>query len=164
MSAPEGNTNGMKFKTPEDRKAHQEAYIAHVESGLSDECFPECDPQTLRKYVAEFPIDFDTEMIGQAQRNRRLFWEKAGTDGTMGKIEGFNASSWKFNMANRFGWAEKREDKVTLPKDGATGRAGLLRRRLFNSSAWMSWGRDGCSWRNRDPVALLTLVTRASRP
>lgn len=107
----------MKFKTPEERQALCQAYIEHVESGLSDECFPECDPQTLRRYIADFPVDFDTDAMEVACRRRQLFWEKAGRDGTMGKITGFNASSWRFNMGNRFGWHEKREDTLKVPTD-----------------------------------------------
>lgn len=76
-------------------------------------------PQTLRRYLEEFPVDFDTNAIDQAQRKRQLFWEKAGRDGTMGKIKGFNARSWQFNMGNRFCWKEKREETVKVTKDAA---------------------------------------------
>lgn len=37
------------------------------------------------------------------------FWETAGIDGMMGRIQNFNAASWIFNMKNRFGWRDKRE-------------------------------------------------------
>lgn len=116
----------MKFPTPEGRKKLCADYIAHVESGLSDECFPDCDPQTLRRYIADYPDDFDTDAIEAANRKRQLFWEKAGRDGTMGGIKGFNALSWKFNMQNRFSWKEKREDEHTLKQDGAAALAEVL--------------------------------------
>lgn len=119
MPAPEGNSNAMKFPTPDDRQALCKAYIDHVESGLSDECFPECDPQTLRQYVADFPVDFDTNAMERASRNRQLFWEKTGRDGTVGKIKGFNSRSWQFNMANRFDWRVKSDNTLKFPKDGA---------------------------------------------
>src|SRR4051812_7712117 len=83
MSAPEGNIFATKFPTPESRKKLCAAYIAHVESGLSDECFPECDPQTLRKYIAECSDDFDADKIEVSRRKRQLFWEVMGRDGAM---------------------------------------------------------------------------------
>ena len=50
MAAPPDNNYAMKFPLPEDRKALCAIYVLHVESGLSDECFPACDPTTLKKY------------------------------------------------------------------------------------------------------------------
>jgi uncharacterized protein (DUF2249 family) len=118
MTAAPENAYAMKFKTPEERQDLCDSYIEHVESGLSDECFPDCDPQTLRRYLGDFPDDFDTDAMEKAKRKRQLYWEKAGRDGMMGHIDGFNANSWKFNMQNRFSWKEKREETV-VPKDAA---------------------------------------------
>ena len=123
-----GNTNAMKFKSPDDRQRLQNQYVEHVESGLSDECFPECDLQTLRRYLRDFPDDFDIDLIEVARRKRQLFWERAGRDGTMGQIDGFNAASWKFNMGNRFGWTEKREDTLKVKRDSAAD----LAKRVFD--------------------------------
>ena len=102
-----GNDNAVKFKTSKDRKRLCAEYILHVRSGLSDECFPPCDPQTLRKYMARFPSDFDIDLMEAARRERIEFWEKVGRDGTIGRIRGFNAKSWQFNMQNRAGWKER---------------------------------------------------------
>lgn len=123
MTAPADNTLAMKFKTPEEREALCQAYIAHVESGLSDECFPECDPQTFRRYLRDFPDDFDTDLIQKARRKRQLFWEDMGRTGSMGAIKGFNALSWRFNMGNRFGWHEKKEETLTVKQYGAAALA-----------------------------------------
>lgn len=113
-----GNTNAMKFKTAEERKALCAVYCIHVEQGLSDESFPECDMQTLKHYREEYPLDFDTVEIEKSRRTRQLLWEKAGLDGTMGRIPGFNAATWKFNMANRFRWRDRSDvtsdEKPTL--------------------------------------------------
>ncbi|ADB18104.1 hypothetical protein Psta_3441 [Pirellula staleyi DSM 6068] len=49
-----------------------------------------------------------------------------GNEGSNGKIKGFNAISWKFNMQNHFGWKEKREETVKVRKDGATALASHL--------------------------------------
>ena len=102
-----GNNNAMKFKSSKDRKRLCAEYILHVRSGLSVECFPLCDPQTLRKYVEQFPSDFDIGLMEQARRERIQYWETIGRDGTIGKIRGFNAKSWQFNMQNRAGWKER---------------------------------------------------------
>src|SRR3954471_3004390 len=126
MPAPEGNNFASKFPTPETRKKLCVDYITHVESGLSDECFPECDPQTLRKYMADYPDDFDTDLIERSRRKRQLFWETAGRDGTMGLIKGFNSKSWSFNMQNRFGWREKREDNLKVQRDPAAELMGKV--------------------------------------
>jgi len=126
MPAPEGNHNAQKFPIPESRQQLCSDYIVHVESGLSDECFPECDPATLKSYIANFPVDFDTDRIEVARRKRQLFWESAGRDGTMGRIKEFNALSWKFNMGNRFDWKEKGEDTVKVHKDGTADLASAL--------------------------------------
>lgn len=130
MPAPEGNDFAAKFKTPEERKQLCSEYIAHVESGLSDECFPACDPVTLKKYIQLYPVDFDTDAMIRAKRKRQLFWEEVGRDGTVGKIKGFNSKSWQFNMQNRFGWKEKREEDVNLKND----RAKELMQRLYDEA------------------------------
>ncbi len=104
------NDFAMKFKTPASRRKLCKDYIKHIESGLSDECFPECDPQTLKKYVELYPKDFDTDLMIKSRRMRRLFWEEMGLRGSNGKIKGFNAKSWEFNMKNRFKeWRDKHE-------------------------------------------------------
>jgi len=106
-----GNQNALKFKTSEERKKLLHAYLKHVESGFSDEAFPECDMDTFNEYVVKFPIDFPTDMILRARRNRRLFWEEMGIKGSAGKLKGFNSKAWEFNMKNRFkhDWKEKQE-------------------------------------------------------
>ena len=103
MTAPIGNDYALKLPTPEDRKQFCAIYIGHLKTGLSDECFPECDPSTFKRYVREFPDDFDTDKIEVARRKRQLFWERAGRDGTMGEIKGFNAGYRATNWIARGG-------------------------------------------------------------
>lgn len=38
-----------------------------------------------------------------------VWWERAGKLGMMGKIKGFNASSWIFRMKNSFNYSDKQE-------------------------------------------------------
>lgn len=107
MAAPEGNNFAMRFKTTEERQQLAGDYLEHCREGLSDESF-RVDPATLRRYERDFPEDFAT--IKDARILRRLFWEKLGIDGALGKIKGFNAASWIFNMRNRFGWRDQNLD------------------------------------------------------
>ena len=104
--APPGNTNAMKWSTPEERKAACERLCKHLRSGLSLQSFVEADEDTIKRYMKDFPLDFGTAEVKEAIRASRLFWEMVGVNGTLGKIKNFNASSWKFNMANRHGWKE----------------------------------------------------------
>ena len=69
--------------------------------------WPDACANTVKKYIKEYPEDFDSEKIEAAKRESLLFWEKMGIDGTRGKIPFFNAGSWIFNMKNRAGWTDK---------------------------------------------------------
>jgi uncharacterized protein (DUF2249 family) len=120
MSAPKGNDFKVKFKTPEDRQQLCDNWCDHLSKGLSKECFPDCDPQTFKKYLSLYPDDFDTDKIEEAERLGRTFWEKTGIDGLWnettynenGKPEAsrsLNAAVWCFNMKNRYGWRDKQE-------------------------------------------------------
>ena len=57
-----------------------------------------------------------SDAIKEGEKASRHFWEKLGIAGAMGKVPGFNATSWIFNMKNRHGWADKKE---ISGKDGA---------------------------------------------
>ena len=57
----EGNNNAMKFKTPEKRKALCKKWCEHLAAGLTRDSFPDCDPQTFRKYCRLFPEDFNAD-------------------------------------------------------------------------------------------------------
>ncbi len=117
--AQPGNNYALKFKTSEERQHLCDEFCKHMRQGLSKESFPHCDPQTLRRYMRDFPNDFDTEKMIEAERQGRLFWEKIGIAGAVGldevtladgstrKLKGFNAASWIFNMKNRYGWRDR---------------------------------------------------------
>jgi len=98
-----GDENDQEFKTVAQQKKLLEDYIEHCKQGLSDECFPPCSIAAFNACVAAHPGVFPSEAIERARRERQLFWEKLGITGTLGKIRGFNASSWKSNMKDRFG-------------------------------------------------------------
>lgn len=117
MAAPKGNNYNKKFKTKKQRQKACQAYCEHIKQGFSDESFPLCDPQTLKIYMAEYPDDFDTDMIRDARAQRRIFWERAGIHGTLGipieykdnkgktqtATKSFNSKSYQFIMMNMFG-------------------------------------------------------------
>ena len=57
-----------------------------------------------------------SEAVKQASRISQGWWEKKGREATFGGIEGFNATSFIFNMKNRF--KEDWRDKVEQEQSG----------------------------------------------
>lgn len=79
--------------------------INHMKEGLSFESFAadvnSCK-DTIYKWTKKYP-----EFAYAKKKGHSLclkFWEKLGRAGTAGKIPNFNATSWIFNMKNRFFW------------------------------------------------------------
>ena len=107
------NNFAEKFKTQIQRKKLLTEYLNHICCGYSDKSFTLCDMDTFVHYCKKYPNDFPTDMIERAKRERMLFWEKIGIEGTTGKIPGYNSRSWEFNMKNRFKWSEKIEVEST---------------------------------------------------
>lgn len=91
------------FETAAEKKKLLGEYVEHCKQGLSDECFPPCTIEVFNRLAAQSPGIFDIDAIERARRERQLFWEKLGITGTLGKIRGFNAASWKSGMQERFG-------------------------------------------------------------
>ncbi len=104
-----GNKFAEKFKSSPEREKLLKKYLQHTRYGYSDKSFALCDMDTFQSYCDKYPNDFPSDMIEQARRERLLFWEKLGIEGTKGKIHSFNSRSWEFNMKNRFRWSEKIE-------------------------------------------------------
>lgn len=118
MPAPKGNQYNKKWKTKAERQAAFQQVYDHLASGLSKACFPYADWDTVEAYCKEFPEDFPPQKLQEAMRLQQYEWEKLGLDGAKGKIDGFNAASWVFNMKNRFKWRDKPEEeqvKVEIP-------------------------------------------------
>lgn len=117
MAAPAGNDFNMKFKTSEERKALCDDWCLHLTEGFTRESFPRCDPQTFRRYMRDFPDDFDTQKIKEAEAYQIMQWEKrlhriADTN------EG-NATAVIFGLKNIAGWRDKQdiEQRVTAEHD-----------------------------------------------
>lgn len=96
--------------------------IDHMASGLSFESFAgivECHKSSLYEWQAKHPEFSDA--VSLAFSKCKVFWESKGIDGletihSRDKEGGsfsksMNATIWKFNMQNRFGWADKVETK-----------------------------------------------------
>jgi len=112
----EGNKEA-EYTHDEMRKLIKE-YIAHIKEGFTKEAFVPCSYKTIESHIHNYPSVFQSEkkLVEQAFRANRLWWEERGKKGLMvGKR--FNATTWIFNMKNRFEeWKDvqhrKNEDKV----------------------------------------------------
>ncbi len=91
------------------KKEYCSQLIDHMDKGYSFESFAGIigiARSTLYRW--EKHLEFkEAKEIGFAKC--LLFWEKIGIDACMGKIMGFNGTSYVFNMKNRFNWKDKRE-------------------------------------------------------
>lgn len=89
-----------------------ETVIATMKQGFSKEVAAlECgiSKDTFYQYIqrhAEF-----ADAVKEGERLSLKFWEGIGMKGMVGKIPGFNATTWIFNMKNRHNWADKQETK-----------------------------------------------------
>ena len=50
-----------------------------------------------------------SDAIKEGENQSALWWAKMGMAGMTGKVPGFNAAIWIFNMKNRHGWKDKQE-------------------------------------------------------
>ena len=83
----------------------KEATAAHI--NIAKDTF-----YAWEKKHAEF-----SDAIKEGEQKSRLWWEKIGMGGMVGKVPGFNATTWIFNMKNRHGWVDKKE---ITGKDGGS--------------------------------------------
>lgn len=86
--------------------------IEHMSKGLSFESFAgvvDVCKQTLYNWKNDHPEFLDA--VNRGTEKSRLFWERLGIAGAAGKREGFNATSYIFNMKNRFPneWRDRHE-------------------------------------------------------
>ena len=81
--------------------------IIHMAKGLSFESFGAAvgvNQDTLHEW-AKVHTPF-SEAKKEAWSQNLLFWEEIGIKGMTGKIPGFNATIWIFNLKNRFKWRD----------------------------------------------------------
>lgn len=84
--------------------------IEHMKLGLSFESFGS-EIDTSFAIISQWLTKHDDFAFAKsvAESHSRKFWEKLGIAGTVGKIPGFNAACWIFNMKNRFKWTDRVE-------------------------------------------------------
>ena len=108
--APIGNKNAEKFSTAAERQKAYRLYCMHLAAGYMGSSFYEpCVEDTVQSLMKKYPDEFDADLLRVARAKGRMYWEDVGNKGTIGKIKGFNAHSWKYNMANRLGWKDRSE-------------------------------------------------------
>jgi hypothetical protein len=88
-------------------------YAEHRAGGFSKESFPDCDYRTIESHLNNNPdLQPEKELVLKAEREGRMEWEQIGKDLAKGTIQG-NATSYIFNMKNRYGWADKQTIEQT---------------------------------------------------
>ena len=93
--------------------------IEHMAKGFSFESFAgliEVQGQTIYNWLESEP-DF-LEAKNAAFDKSRLFWERIGIEFLVNKYQGdnLNTTLWIFNMKNRFGWRDVKEEKESDQK------------------------------------------------
>ena len=94
----------------------------------------ECGKQGMGKceMAVELDIAYDTfdrwqnenaefsDAVKAAMRHCQAWWERQGRAATFGGVDGFNATSYIFNMKNRFGedWNDTVKNELTVPGGG----------------------------------------------
>ena len=56
-----------------------------------------------------------------------LFWERMGIHGAAGKLPGFNATAFIFNMKNRFNWSDRTDLRISADLEEHQKDFSLLR-------------------------------------
>jgi len=84
--------------------------IAFLKRGYSKEVIAAhlgINRKTFGRWEKEHPAL--QEAVAEGLLYSQLWWETLGIKAASGKVKGFNASAWVFNMKNRFGWKDKQE-------------------------------------------------------
>lgn len=81
--------------------------------------------ETFEAYQAKHP-EF-SEAVKAALRLSQAWWEGNGRKATFGGFDGFNATSYIFQMKNRFkeDWRDRKETDLTSSDGSMTPKAGL---------------------------------------
>lgn len=110
MAAKKGNKYTQKFRTPSERAKAYKAFCDHISAGMSAKSFHDpCVENTILKMLKDYPNELDGDLLSQAKAKSCAVWEKIGMAGVSGKLPGFSAGAWIFNMKNRLGWKDKTE-------------------------------------------------------
>lgn len=85
--------------------------IEHAETGLSFEAFgatARVSKQTLYEWVKKYPEFADAKKLFESISLK--WWEQTGMDGMNNKTAFFKTAVWIYNMRNRFGWKDARNN------------------------------------------------------
>lgn len=138
MDARIGNEYARKFKTPEQRTQLCADWCAHLRNGFTKESFPQCDPQTFKRYMKEFPDDFDVYAIAAAEREQKMRWEERiqkCADTGIG-----SASAIIFGLKNISNWRDKNEismdpkNPLVITKEKAAGMTDEEAERIYTDA------------------------------
>jgi len=120
-----GNNGGRPTKYHRD---YCEMLKTHMgKEGLSYEAFAGVigvSVETLYAWERSYPKF--SEAKREAFALNRVFWERIGAAGMAGKIPGFNATVWIFNMKNRHGWRDRIETENKHEVSGSVNLNGAI--------------------------------------
>lgn len=109
---PKDKPEGYIFGAPTKyRKKYCDMLVDHMANGYSFESFAGVigvTRSTIYEWLKHHPHFSDAKNIGT--QKSQLFWERIGVHGTIGKLKGWAPAGWIFNMKNRFGWQDRKED------------------------------------------------------
>lgn len=94
------NNFAMKWKTEEERRAACKEYCDYLRKGLPKEYYGPAGPETIKTYIKNYPMDFDTEEITRAEREGKQKLIEIGYAGMLGKIPKFQSRTWEFVTQN----------------------------------------------------------------
>ena len=94
------------------KKSYNKELIEHMGKGFSFESFAgkiDVARSTLYNWLESQPSFMDAK--NTAFEKSRLFWERIGIHGTVGKLPGWNPTGWIYNVKNRFPneWNDRKE-------------------------------------------------------
>ncbi|MCB0832652.1 MAG: hypothetical protein KDC45_04250 [Bacteroidetes bacterium] len=75
---------------------------------MSDASFGDYPGARIRELAKKHPESFPADVMARIDAEYLKFWEMMGVKMAIGEIKG-NATVWKFNMGNRFGWKDEIE-------------------------------------------------------
>ena len=96
------------------KEEYPDMLIQHMSQGFSFESFgasPVCvHKDTLYQWLKKHQNFADAKK--RAELESLKFWEDLGIKGAKGVYKNFNATSWIFNMKNRFKWRDRTEHTI----------------------------------------------------
>lgn len=125
---PEGFKFDDRSKFSKYKVEYCQGLIDHMAAGLSWQCF--CGVigvalATTKLWLEKHSEFAEAKAIGEGQA--RLYWEKLGKIGVLGKIKDFNSSVFIFTMKNRFDWTDRTDLKINATVNDYKKEFSLLR-------------------------------------